>query len=151
LGVVLLDVQFVLPAVDLPVEVAQVVAGQVLAVRGELHGEADVGAAVQTLEEALHRGARDQLQVLQRGEQPGVHQVALGTVEAASHGSATTLRRRCTNASASTPSARAWKFSTSRCRITGTATARTSAKSTWKCPRRRARALAPRIRYWAAR
>ena len=42
-----------------------------------------------------------------------------------------------------TPSARAWKLSTRRWRKTGTATARTSAKSTWKRPARMAPRLGP--------
>ena len=79
------------------------------------------------------------------------NQAVGGAGEALGHFSGTALSSRCTSASASSPSARAWKLSTSRCRSTGTATARTSAKSTWNCPRRSARPLAPRIRYCAAR
>src|SRR5262249_21967514 len=150
LRVVLLDVELVLPAIEFPVEVAEIVAGQVLAVRGEFNGEADIRAAMQPLEEAFDRGARDELQVLQRGEELGIDQFAGRGVEAFDHFSGTTFMSRLTIVSASTPSARAWKLRTMRWRMTGTATARTSAKSTWKWPRMMARALAPRIRYWAA-
>src|SRR5271165_6047926 len=67
------------------------------------------------------------------------------------HLSVTISRILLINWSTSKPSARAWKLSTRRWRKTGTATARTSAKSTWKRPARMARALAPRIRYCDAR
>src|SRR5262249_42763389 len=147
--VVLLDVQAILPAVELPVEMAQVVAGQVFAVSGELHGEADVGAAVQSLQETFDGRARDQLQVFERGEELRVDQFAGSSVNL--HRSGTRPINRGMSASASIPSARAWKFKTKRWRSPGTATACTSAKSTWNWPRSPARALAPRIKYCAAR
>src|SRR5438105_15578613 len=102
---------------------------------------------MQALQESFDRHARNQLQVFERGEELRIDQFASGGVEASAHFSGTTFIRRLIIVSTSTPSARAWKLSTNLCRSTGTATARTSAKSTWKLPRKMARALAPRIKY----
>src|SRR5437667_9152670 len=102
---------------------------------------------MQTLQEAFDRHARNQFQVLKRGEELRINQFASGRMEASAHFSGTTFIKRLMIVSTSTPSARAWKLRTSLCRSTGTATARTSAKSTWKLPRTIARALAPRIKY----
>src|SRR5262249_2639873 len=110
--VVLLDVQAILPAVELPVEMAQVVAGQVFAMRGKLHGEADVGAAVQSLQETLDGRARDQLQVFERGEELRVDQFAGSGVNF--HRAGTSSIKRWISAPASIPSARAWKLRTRR-------------------------------------
>ena len=54
----------------------EVVAGQILAVRGKLDREADVGTAMQPVQEPLDGRARDQLQVLELGQQPGIDHLA---------------------------------------------------------------------------
>ena len=53
LGVVLLDIEPVVASEKLPVQVSQVVAGQVFPMRGEFDREPDVGAAVQPVQKAL--------------------------------------------------------------------------------------------------
>lgn len=58
---------------------------------------------------------------------------------------------RLTSFSTPTPSASAWKFSTTRCPSTLCATAFTSSRSGTLRPSSAARALAPRIMYWPAR
>ena len=54
----------------------EVVAGKILAVRGELDREAHVGTAMQAVQEALDGRARDQLQVIELRQNPGIDHVA---------------------------------------------------------------------------
>ena len=72
LGVVLLDIEPVVASVELPVQVPQVVAGQILPMRGEFDRKPDVRAAVQPVEKALDDRARDQLEVLEVGQEQGI-------------------------------------------------------------------------------
>ena len=85
LGVVLLDVELVVAREQLPVQVPQIVARQILAMRGEFDRESDVRAAVQPVQKTLDDRARDQLEVVDLGEHDGievfVHQ--LGAAEPA--------------------------------------------------------------------
>ena len=76
---VLLEVEAAGPAVDLPVDVLDVVAGDVLAVLGELDGEAVVRALVHARQVALDDQPRLQLQAADLGERQRV-EVALRVV-----------------------------------------------------------------------
>ena len=72
----LLQVVLVGPAEDFPVEVAQVVAGRVLAMLGELDREAVEGAAMHARDVALDDPPRAQRQALQPGEHLRIEIVA---------------------------------------------------------------------------
>src|SRR5262249_17303061 len=67
------------PAVDLPVNVLDIVAGNVLAVLGELDGEAVIRAAMHAGEVTFDQQARLQLEAADLGEREGF-QVALRVV-----------------------------------------------------------------------
>ena len=64
LGVVLLDVELVVAGIELPVQVPEVITRQILPVRGKLDREPDVGTSMQPVQEPLHHGAGDQLQIV---------------------------------------------------------------------------------------
>ncbi len=129
-GVVFLDVEPVVAGVELPVEVAEVVAGGILAVRGELDAHPEVGAPVQAVHRPRHDRAGAQLDRLQAGEEHGVDQFSGVEGHRGQASWRTVSIKRRTIASALTPSALAWKLSTSRWRRTGPAWAFTSSKST---------------------
>src|SRR5262249_21355865 len=138
--------------VEHPVQVPQVVARGVLAVRRELDAQPEERAPVQPVHRPLDDRPGAQVDGVEPREEDGVDQGAGVEWHRGPHGSklAPATSRRIT-ASASTRSAGAWKLRTSRCRSTGPASAFTSSKSTWYLPARTARALAPSTRYCEAR
>src|SRR5690606_41318312 len=71
----LLDVEAVRAAVHAPVDVAEVVAGLVHPVLGELDGETAVRRAVYAGEESLDDVARDELEAAERGELAGCAEI----------------------------------------------------------------------------
>ena len=72
---VLLDVQPVVAAQDLPVDVAELVARLVHPMLGEFHGEATAGRAVQPGEEALDHPLGGHFDPAQPGDLEGIQQV----------------------------------------------------------------------------
>ena len=76
LGVVLLDVETLLPSEHFPVHVPQIVARDVLAMRRELDAETHVRAAVQAVQETLDHRPGPQLDTLQPGEKRRIDQFA---------------------------------------------------------------------------
>ena len=72
LGVVLLDIKPVVPSEKLPVQVSQVVAGQVFPMGGEFDREPHIRAAVQPVQKTLDDRARDQLKVIEVGQEQGI-------------------------------------------------------------------------------
>jgi hypothetical protein len=123
---VLLHVELVRLGVDFPVDVAQGIAGHVLAVLGELDAEAAVRALVEPRHEALDDEPRLDVHPGEAGHDLRVEESArlVGSDHRSSRG--TVSRRRFTMASASTPSASALKFVTMRWRRTAGATRTTS-------------------------
>ena len=81
-GVCLLLEQFYHPAIgaggNFPVEVAEVIAGLVLAVFGELDGEAFARRAVETVDEAVHDPAGHEFEAAEGGEGGGIELVGAG-------------------------------------------------------------------------
>jgi hypothetical protein len=75
---VLLDVVAVGLAEDAPVDVADLVAGVVLAMFGELDAETLVGALVNAAEEAFDNLARDQAEPAVFGERGGIEERLAG-------------------------------------------------------------------------
>ena len=92
---------------------------------------------------AVHDSPRDELEIGDRGER---HRVRANSLISGSRREAA-----WTISSASMPSASAWKFTSTRWRRTGSATARMSSKSTTVRPSSSARALPPSSSAWPAR
>ena len=59
---------------DVPVDVAEIVAFDVLAVFGELLAEAEGGGTVQAGDEAIHNGLRDEVEGRDGGEDGGIEE-----------------------------------------------------------------------------
>ena len=66
LGVVLFDVQPVLSAIDLPIEVSEVVSGEVFAMRRKIDRKSHVWAAMQTMQKSLDDPARNDFEIFDR-------------------------------------------------------------------------------------
>ena len=128
----LLRVQPVRPREELPVDVLQIVARAIVPILAELRAVAVKGTAMQPGDRAVDDDAGDEIEVGERRED--------GRVQ---HQRRAASSSRRTISSESMPSASAWKFTSTRCRKTGNATASTSSKSTTVRPSSSARAFAP--------
>src|SRR5207244_7811555 len=126
--------------VGAPVDVLDLVARRVLLVLGELHRLPVHGALVQAGEDPLHHLARANLERSQPRQEGRIERHA----RASRSSCATTARE-------STPSASAWKLVRTRCRMTGSANARTSSTVAAGRASSAARALAPTINACEAR
>ena len=146
-GLVLLDVVAIGPRVQPPVDAADVVAGDVAAVLGEVDRRAEERRAVQAVDEALDDGAREQLEVADPREDlrvdepaPGIDVllIALRTslralafrVYMPDFGIGTAVSSSSMIESVVTPSDSARKLVSTRWRSTGCASARMSSKLT---------------------
>ncbi len=108
----LLDVMAVGPGEDPPVEMARVIAGCVLAILGELDGEAVVRAAMEAGPETLDDGAGAEFEAADGHERLGMDEGSAGgkldgAVVHVRAGAGTVSRRRWTTDSIRTPSASA--------------------------------------------
>lgn len=75
LGVVLLDIESIVPAEELPVQMPQIVAGHVFAMRNKVDPIADVRTAMQAVQETFDDPLRHKLQVFHAGRQLRICQV----------------------------------------------------------------------------
>src|SRR5688572_17984124 len=135
------------PREEPPIEPAEVVAGLVAAVLAELEPGALQPARVHAEHEAVHHAPGHQRQVTERRERARVEQRHRSGLD----GAFTPASSRSVTWSAVTPSASARKFTSTRWRSTGGATARRSSRVTAKRPSSSARALAQRTSAWPAR
>ncbi len=69
-----LEIQALGSGVDVPIDVAQIVAGSVGAIFGELLAETEVGRTVQAGDEAIDHGLGDQFQAGDAGEDGGIEE-----------------------------------------------------------------------------
>ena len=90
LFLVFLDIEAVGLGPDLPVDVADVVAGGIFAMRGEFHRKAVVGATVLPIDKPLHNEPRPHIQPLDAVERFGVQIGGFGDV-VGGHGGAGTV------------------------------------------------------------
>jgi hypothetical protein len=72
LAAIALEIQLLAAGVDVPVDVAKIVAGSIGLIFGELLAEAEVGRAVQTGDEAIDDGLRDQIETGDACEDGGI-------------------------------------------------------------------------------
>jgi len=68
----LLEIVSVAARVEPPIDISRIVSRRVLAVFGELDGEAMLGAAVQAVPEAFHYHARPQFEILDSHQHLGI-------------------------------------------------------------------------------
>src|SRR5262245_25459980 len=115
---------------ELPVHVLQIVAGTIVTVLAELGAVTVKRTAMQAGHEAFSKNARHELEVADSAQKTRV-EYAAGRVR---HVTGTDSSSWPTTWSASTPSASAWKLSSTRWRRTGSATARTSSSDATLLP-----------------
>ena len=69
-----LEIQALGARIDVPIDMAKIVAGSVGAIFGELLAEAEIGRAVQAGDEAIDHGFGDQVEAGDAGEDGGVEE-----------------------------------------------------------------------------
>src|SRR4029077_14367958 len=134
-----LDDDLLQPAVDVPVDAAQLVSWDVGAVVGELQARDARPALTLADEPRDDRRQRRQPQAIQLAQQLSVEQRSLVVAQGAS--SRTPRTTAPTMSSAVTPLRSASNVRISRCRSAGSATARTSSYERWVRPAIRAETL----------